>query len=121
MPAMTTPGGIPKTAIAGLVRAFIFQGGRYSSDPGFVCPKLDRCEKPLGGPEKARTTAGAATETLIEHWNGSPWSIVSSPSRNAKISSLFAITVVSATNVWANEGVKFLKFSEIFQRGGVRT
>ena len=69
----------------------------------------------------SQATAGAATETLIEHWNGSPWSIVSSPSRNAKISSLFAITVVSATNVRANEGVKFLKFSEIFQRGGVRT
>jgi hypothetical protein len=37
---------------------------------------------------------------LIEHWDGSSWSIVSSP-KLAGIGSLNAVTALSATNIWA--------------------
>ncbi|HEY7418235.1 MAG TPA: TIR domain-containing protein [Ktedonobacteraceae bacterium] len=38
--------------------------------------------------------------TLIEHWNGSDWSVVSSPN-NGAICTLAAITALSATDIWA--------------------
>jgi hypothetical protein len=39
-------------------------------------------------------------QILIEHWNGSSWSIVSSP-KLAGISSLNAVTALSADDIWA--------------------
>jgi hypothetical protein len=40
------------------------------------------------------------TRTLVEHWNGSAWSIV--PARNATTSNLLTgVTAVAANNVWA--------------------
>jgi len=48
----------------------------------------------------SQASAGAPFQTLIERWNGSAWSVVSSPNRSANISSLFAVTVISSTNVW---------------------
>ena len=41
------------------------------------------------------------TNTLIEHWNGTTWSVVSSPSPGAGNNTLSAIAVVSSNNVWA--------------------
>jgi hypothetical protein len=38
--------------------------------------------------------------TLIEHWDGTQWSIVPSPN-GGTYSELFAVSVVSATNIWA--------------------
>lgn len=39
-------------------------------------------------------------QTLIEHWNGTSWAIVKSPSP-ASEAQLFAITALSATDMWA--------------------
>jgi hypothetical protein len=41
------------------------------------------------------------SQTLIEHWNGSKWNIVSSPNVLSVGNSLAAISAVSATDVWA--------------------
>ncbi len=39
--------------------------------------------------------------TLIEEWNGTKWSIVSSPNRGTDGSTLTGISAISATNIWA--------------------
>src|SRR6266702_8172794 len=39
--------------------------------------------------------------TLIEHWNGSSWSVVTSPNGGTRDNVLNGVTVVSATDVWA--------------------
>jgi hypothetical protein len=40
-------------------------------------------------------------KTLVEHWNGSAWSIVPSPNVGPNSSSLSGVTVLSRNNVWA--------------------
>jgi hypothetical protein len=40
-------------------------------------------------------------QTLIEHWNGSTWSIVSSPNAGSYWNDLKAVKSVSASNIWA--------------------
>jgi hypothetical protein len=44
---------------------------------------------------------GGKVLTLIEHWNGSKWSIVKSPNPSATESVLKSVAAVSASNVWA--------------------
>ncbi len=39
--------------------------------------------------------------TLVEHWNGSSWSVVPSPSMNRYYNYLNGVAVVSANDVWA--------------------
>ncbi len=39
--------------------------------------------------------------TLIEHWNGTVWSVVTSPSPDPTYNFLYAITAVSPTDIWA--------------------
>ncbi len=39
--------------------------------------------------------------TLIEHWNGSQWSVVPSPNPSSSINLLEAVTAVAANDVWA--------------------
>ena len=46
-------------------------------------------------------SGSAAFQTLIEHWNGSSWSQVSSPSPGTGLNSLIGVTAVSASDVWA--------------------
>ncbi len=41
------------------------------------------------------------SQTLIEHWNGTAWSIVSSPNVPSQENALDAVTAVSTTDVWA--------------------
>jgi len=41
-----------------------------------------------------------AVKTLVEHWNGQQWSIVSTPNP-ASYNILYSITAVSANNIWA--------------------
>ena len=41
------------------------------------------------------------SQILIEHWNSSGWSIVSSPNVSSVANSLAAISAVSATDIWA--------------------
>lgn len=39
--------------------------------------------------------------TLVEHWDGTKWSVVSSPNANQNGNSLNSVTAVSATDIWA--------------------
>ena len=41
------------------------------------------------------------TATLIEHWNGSSWSVVKSPNPSTQGNYLYAVAAVSANNIWA--------------------
>jgi len=43
----------------------------------------------------------APDQTLIEHWNGKAWSVVSSPNAGAAGGVLIGITVVNKDNIWA--------------------
>jgi hypothetical protein len=47
------------------------------------------------------TIAAASTGTLIEHWNGTAWSIVTSPSPGTKAALTGVTTSNAADNVWA--------------------
>jgi len=42
-----------------------------------------------------------ASQTLIEHWNGSSWTVVPSSIPGAELSLLFSIRSVSPANIWA--------------------
>jgi hypothetical protein len=58
-------------------------------------------------------STGDIQASLIEHWNGSNWSLVSSPNPNPHESnSLGAIAAVSATNIWAVGSVGGTPFTE---------
>ena len=48
-----------------------------------------------------QTASNGATLTLIEHWDGSSWSIVPTPSRNHTGNVLSAISASSPTDIWA--------------------
>ncbi|HEY6410371.1 MAG TPA: hypothetical protein VIY29_23210, partial [Ktedonobacteraceae bacterium] len=41
------------------------------------------------------------TQTLIEHWNGTKWSVVSSPNPTLRTNVLHDVVAVSANDVWA--------------------
>ena len=49
------------------------------------------------------TPQGSApiNQTLVEHWNGTAWSVVASPDVGSGQNDLFAVEAVSANNVWA--------------------
>jgi hypothetical protein len=40
-------------------------------------------------------------QTLIEHWNGTAWSVVTSPSPGSVNNELFSVAAISANDVWA--------------------
>src|SRR5262249_39157236 len=42
-----------------------------------------------------------ANQTLIEHWDGASWSVVSSPNAGSTINQLSDVAAVNATDVWA--------------------
>jgi hypothetical protein len=44
---------------------------------------------------------GSTTFTLIEHWTGKSWNVVSSPNVGQYANSLSAIAIVSANDIWA--------------------
>ncbi|HZI59906.1 MAG TPA: fibronectin type III domain-containing protein [Pyrinomonadaceae bacterium] len=44
---------------------------------------------------------GAPARTLIQHWDGTQWSIVSSPSPDSQLNELHGVAALSANNVWA--------------------
>ena len=44
---------------------------------------------------------GVAYQTLIEHWDGTSWSIVTSPNNNTRTNLLHGITCASASDCWA--------------------
>jgi hypothetical protein len=47
------------------------------------------------------TVNGPVDQTLIEHWNGTQWSVVKSPSPGSQASQLSSVAAVSAHGVWA--------------------
>jgi hypothetical protein len=40
-------------------------------------------------------------QTLVEHWNGTQWSVVSSPNPGTNYDSLEGVAAISASDVWA--------------------
>jgi hypothetical protein len=50
------------------------------------------------------------TRTLVEHWDGTQWSIVSSPSPDTQLNELRGVAALSANDVWA-----------VGYRGGTKT
>ena len=48
-----------------------------------------------------QTSNGAFYDTLVEHWNGTSWKIVPSPSSPDEADNLQSVSVVSANNIWA--------------------
>src|SRR5205807_6085949 len=42
-----------------------------------------------------------ARQTLVEHWNGTSWRIVSSPNIGSNFNTLSGVTAISSTNAWA--------------------
>lgn len=46
-------------------------------------------------------SVNSPTRTLIEHWNGSTWSVVSSPNVGLGYSVLYSVAAASANNIWA--------------------
>jgi hypothetical protein len=61
----------------------------------------------------AFTTAGGVEQTLIEHWNGTSWSVVSSPSPGGA-SDLKGVAIVSANDIWAVGA--FIPSSNVFEQ-----
>src|SRR5205807_2162767 len=49
----------------------------------------------------ADSSSSGVLQTLTEHWNGSSWSVVSSPSPGTSTNQLTAVAVVSASDIWA--------------------
>ena len=47
------------------------------------------------------SNSSGAEETLIEHWNGTNWTIVSSPNPGSDSNNLTGIVAISAVNIWA--------------------
>ena len=41
------------------------------------------------------------SKTLVEHWDGTKWSIVASPNPTAGVNALSSVAAISASNVWA--------------------
>jgi hypothetical protein len=46
-------------------------------------------------------TERTLSSSLIEHWNGTQWSVVSSPNPSATLNVLSAVAAISASDVWA--------------------
>jgi photosystem II stability/assembly factor-like uncharacterized protein len=47
------------------------------------------------------SNAGGVAQTLTEHWNGSRWSVVTSPNPGSVDNTLFGVAAISASSVWA--------------------
>lgn len=46
-------------------------------------------------------TQRSGAQTLIEHWNGTQWQIVSSPNPSARYDTLYSVAALSPHDVWA--------------------
>src|SRR5207248_3230320 len=47
------------------------------------------------------TIATGASNTLIEHWNGSTWNVAASPNPSASHNDLTGVAAVNTDDVWA--------------------
>lgn len=46
-------------------------------------------------------STNSSTQTLIEQWNGSNWVVISSPNAGSNNSELYAVTALSASDIWS--------------------
>src|SRR5579885_3512300 len=46
-------------------------------------------------------TSAGSVQALIEHWDGSKWSVVPGPNTSSSINQLYSIAAFSATDIWA--------------------
>ena len=53
-------------------------------------------------------------ETLIEHWDGTQWSIIPSPNAGSRKNFLYSVAAISSNNVWA-AGYYFPDFGSTYQ------
>lgn len=45
--------------------------------------------------------SSSVEQTLVEHWNGTAWSVIPSPNVASSSSTLFGVSAISASNIWA--------------------
>lgn len=77
-----------------------------SPDPGIGLNKLDAvgATSPNDVWAVGSFTNGSGlspSSTLIEHWNGSQWSVAPSPNPGTGINELFGVAAISSNDVWA--------------------
>ncbi len=71
-------------AVAAITANNIWAVGFYSNTPNIDNPNVT-----------------ANVHTLIEHWNGTQWSIVQSPNSGSIQNGLYGVTASTANNIWA--------------------
>ena len=71
--------------------------GTYGSDLNAVAAKSSSDVWAVGN----FFNAGNVAQTLIEHWNGSAWSVVPSPNVGTSDNNLYGIAAVSSSDAWA--------------------
>ena len=49
----------------------------------------------------SNSNSGGAGQTLIEHWDGASWSVVSSPNNGPYGNDLLSVSAISANDIWA--------------------
>ena len=66
---------------------------------GALC---NQCLGRRGGARRPHWRIFRPSDALVEHWDGTSWSVVASPNPNPQgNNSLFAITAVNANDIWA--------------------
>ena len=89
--------------VAARGRSIVWEGSqlwwRGTRFPQGQC--ADRGNRPGHGQRLGGRVAGGSSNALVEHWDGTSWSIVSSPAFTSVSISNGAISAVSATDVWA--------------------
>lgn len=112
LPGAGTQSGLRTSGYVGPVQvAEHWHGGRWTLTPLAISPDPAGIQPSLGAvasvsPNDAWAAGGAyrgtaSIGTLIEHWDGTSWSIVPSPVSARPHTLLTAITAASATDVWA--------------------
>jgi hypothetical protein len=63
---------------------------------GVTCDSASQCWA-VGNSDNGNSFVGEPLQTLIEHWNGSSWTIVTSPNNGTATNLLYGVTCVSAS------------------------
>ena len=73
--------------------------GPSGFNPNYVPPQLNGIAAISA--DNAWIVGSYADATLVEHWNGSHWSIVPTPDISSGSSGLYSISALSANDIWA--------------------
>ena len=95
--------------VAGLSSLQHAMGGNWQVIPSGNGPKaINELHGVSAAAENDVWAVGSSTDTerlnpvtLVEHWNGTQWSVVPSPNPSSTQNALNAVAAVSATDVWA--------------------